>query len=52
MTTISTQANQAAILPPSKSDGALSQLAADSDTFIKMLVAQIQNQDPTNPRRR
>lgn len=49
MTTISAQANQAAILPPSKSDSALSQLAADSDTFIKMLVAQIQNQDPTNP---
>lgn len=50
MTMISSQASQAAAAAvPSKSEGALSQLAADSETFIKMLVAQIQNQDPTNP---
>lgn len=42
---LGTVANQ----PERKTDSALSQLTADSDTFIKMLVAQLQNQDPTNP---
>jgi flagellar basal-body rod modification protein FlgD len=51
MTTISAAASAASTTTAAKSESesALSQLSKTSDTFLKLLTAQLQNQDPTNP---
>lgn len=35
--------------PPTKGDSALSQLSQDTDQFMKLLIAQVRNQDPLSP---
>lgn len=41
--------NRDGILPAAGQEGGRAQLVENFDTFLELLVAQIQNQDPTNP---